>query len=393
MKRRGRPRKHNPAIPGHIDQTRLPAGVYWDDSGAGRWYVFVERDGKPRAGTRVIAQRGATLADLHAIMEAESGAAQRGTVQHVVDRYLASPAFRALSARAQEDYAYFLGQALAYPTAAGPLASLAVDKLTPPVFARLRDKVGASTPSKANVWIRRLKGAFAWGVQDGCCRTNPCAGVQLLREAGKNGMPALETMRAVQLFTHARAALPRNDRGHLPPYLAPFIELAYQCRLRSIEVLTLTDANLLRQGILSNRRKGSRDNITQWTPGLRLAVRLLKRHRNAIWAGRATPITRPLVVSESGDTLTRDGFSVAWQRMMRAAIEAGVITEDQRFTAHGIKHRGLTDSDDKAAAGHKSERMRQLYDHDVPVVAAPRGTSRKAANSRENIRELPPRRS
>ena len=392
MKRRGQPRKHQPSIPRHIDQTRLPAGVYWDKSGSGRWYVFEERNGKPKGGTRVIAQGTATLADLYAIMAEETGAAKVGSIDDVVNRYKASVAFKALSPRAQHDYAYFLGQATAYKLPNGALlGSLLVDKLSPPVFARIRDDVGREHPSKANAWLRRLKGAFAWGIQDGCCKTNPCTGVQQAKEVAKHGMPLLSEMRAVQTFALQRAKIPRNEAGHLAPYLAPFMELAYQLRLRSIEVVTLTEANLMREGILSNRRKGSLDNITRWTPGLRLAVRILKKHRAAIWKGRATPLTRPLVVSESGDTLTRNGFSIAWQRMMRAAIDAGVITEAQRFTAHGIKHRGITDSADKKAGGHKTEQMRARYDHEVPVVDAPRGTSRNGANSRENIRELRPR--
>ena len=393
MKRRGRPRKHNPAIPGHIDQSRLPAGVYWDDSGAGRWYVFAERDGKPRAGTKTIAQRGATLADLHAIMEEQTGAVRRGTVRHVVDRYLASPAFRKLAPRSQKSYAYFLQQAIAFPTAAGPLADLQVDKLSPPVFARIRDKVAEHTPAKANTWLRRLKSAFAWGVQDGCCRTNPVVGVQLAEEVGRDGMPSYRAMRAVQAFARERAALKRSDKGHLPPYLAPFIEIAYQCRLRCIEVLTLTDAHLDDEGIVSNRRKGSLDNVTRWTPGLREAVASLKAYRRTVLARKPSPLAMPLVISEAGDFFTYDGFSVAWQRMMRAALEAGVIGPEDHFTAHGLKHRGITDSLDKSAGGHRSERMRQRYDHELPVVDAPRGTSGEDANCRENIREMPRRRS
>ena len=170
MKRPGRPRKHNPAIPAHIDQTRIPAGVYWDASGNGRWYVFVETDGSKN--TRVVAQRDATLADLFAIMETQDGTAARGTVQYVVDRYLASPAFKKLSPRAQDDYLYIFKQALAFKTQRGALGELVVDRLAPPVFARIRDKVAADTPAKANAWLRRIKRAFAWGVQDGCCRTN-----------------------------------------------------------------------------------------------------------------------------------------------------------------------------------------------------------------------------
>lgn len=389
MKRRGRPRKHNPTIPAHIDQTRLPTGVCWDSSGNGRWYVFVERGGNPRGGTRVIAQRGATLAELFAIMEERNGSTRSGTVRHVVGRYLESQDFKRLADRSRKSYAYFLAQAMEFRTSAGPLGDLMVDRLSPPVFARIRDRVAAETPAKANTWLRRLKGTFAWGIQDGCCKTNPVAGVKLAVEVAKDGMPSIGVMRAVQAFARERAALKRSDRGHLPPYLAPFIEIAYQCRLRCIEVLTLTDGHLDEVGIVSNRRKGSRDNITRWTPGLRDAVATLKDHRRRVLAGKPSPLAQPLLVSEAGDFFTYDGFSVSWQRMMRAAIEAGVIAPEGRFTAHGLKHRGITDSLDKNAGGHRSERMRQRYDHELPVVDAPRGTSDPAANCRENIRELP----
>ncbi|MDR5896344.1 hypothetical protein [Larsenimonas suaedae] len=41
------------------------------------------------------------------------------------------------------------------------------------------------------------------------------------------------------------------------------MELAYLCRLRGIEVITLTDANHLAEGVMTNRCKGSRDNIVR----------------------------------------------------------------------------------------------------------------------------------
>ena len=52
---------------------------------------------------------------------------------------------------------------------------------------------------------------------------------------------------------------------------------------------------------------------------------------------------------------------------------------EQRFTLHGLKHRGVTDTKGsrkrkQKASGHKSEGMVDLYDHEVPVVepAAPK---------------------
>ena len=49
------------------------------------------------------------------------------------------------------------------------------------------------------------------------------------------------------------------------------MESKYLCRLRSIEVLGLTDAHASEQGIYVVRRKGSDDNIVRWSPRLRVA--------------------------------------------------------------------------------------------------------------------------
>ena len=59
---------------------------------------------------------------------------------------------------------------------------------------------------------------------------------------------------------------------------------------------------------------------------------------------------------------------------MLAAVKAGVITEEQRFTLHGLKHRGVTDTEGsrrrkQLASGHRTEAMVMRYDHDVPVVS------------------------
>jgi integrase len=365
-------RKHNPAIPAHIDQARLPKGIYWDASGNGRWYVFEDRDG--RKGTKSVAGPCATLADLHGLMEQRTTGCVRGTIRHVVGKWQESPAWAALSPRARKDYAYALKQAMAYRTRSGaPLGDLYVDRLTPPVFARLRDALSA-TPAKANTWLRRLKGAFAWGVETGHCRTNPCAGVSLLKERKRDGMPVLLDMRAVQAFARDRGQLVPHTAGSLPPWLWAAMELAYQCRLRRIEVLTLTDAHVTDKGVQSNRRKGSRDTLTRNSPALLEALAALQAHRAKAWEGRAVPLKpedRTLIVGEDGEPLTRHGFSSAWQRMMKAAIDGGVIPPGRRFTAHGIKHRGITDSADKRAGGHKTEAMRQRYDHSLPEFDGP----------------------
>lgn len=64
--------------------------------------------------------------------------------------------------------------------------------------------------------------------------------------------------------------------------------------------------------------------------------------------------------SNSGTPLTKSALDTAWRRMIRRAIKDGVIEQGQRFALDGLKHRGITDSEDKASGGHRSEAMRQL---------------------------------
>lgn len=59
----------------------------------------------------------------------------------------------------------------------------------------------------------------------------------------------------------ARGRPARNEPGGCPKYLSIVMELAYLCSLQGIEVVTLTDANELDEGILTTRRKSGRDNI------------------------------------------------------------------------------------------------------------------------------------
>lgn len=89
--------------------------------------------------------------------------------------------------------------------------------------------------------------------------------------------------------------------------------------------------------------------------------------------GQPTPINpeqRRLIVTESAPPLSKSALDSAWQRLIRRAMAEGIIDQESRFALHGLKHRGITDSEDKASGGHVTEAMRQLYDHSVPVVKA-----------------------
>ena len=80
---------------------------------------------------------------------------------------------------------------------------------------------------------------------------------------------------------------------------------------------------------------------------------------------------RYLIVSSQGQVLCKSSLDSAWQRMMKEALESEVITEEERFSLHGLKHLGITRSEDKRSGGHRSEAMRQYYDHALAVFDPP----------------------
>lgn len=385
----GRPRKAPPNLPSHIDYNMVPKGIYWDRSGRGRWYVLDRHPDGRGFKSKTVAQADARLSDLHIIAEQRSGSATRGSIAYVIDLFESSLTFSHLASSTQRHYRDYAAAIKVYPLKNGAkLGDMVIDKLTPGAVRRLVDVIAQGRPAsepgekpvpgyptKANHWLRYLRRVFGWGREHDHTQTNPATGVKQVKEKREHRMPDLEVFRRVQAYAEACGNLGPREKGALPSYLWAAMELAYQARLRGIEVLTLTDAHDLDSGLKTNRRKGSRDNIVRKGEQLARAIRTLQERRQQIWSRRSRPIPlraadRYLFVGEDGEPLTRSGFHTAWQRMMRGAISQGLLSQEQRFALHGLKHRGVTDTkgDKKIASGHKTDSMLHVYDHSLPQV-------------------------
>lgn len=393
---RGRKRKFNPDIPKHIDQAALPAGFYFE---RGRWYVLVEDEatGKPRKLT--VARREALLSELHQLAEQRDGGPARGTLLHAHQEFQRSGRFKGLAKGTRDDYTYHGDLACAYVLKNGrTLGDYAIDRLDPPAMQRLVDRLAEGwdatpepvppRPSTANHVLRYLRRLFAWGILRGLCKTNPARGVEQAKERKQHKMPSRDVFALVHAFALERGALPPHSKGSVPPYMAPAMVIAHGCRLRGVEVHRLTDAHHVEAGIVCDRAKGSLDNVTQWNAELRAAWARLEEVRGRIWQRtRAPTILRPehryLVVNQSGQPLARSSLKTSWQRLMDAAVEAGVITDAERFTMHGLKHRGITDTGGgraakNEAAGHKDAKMTDHYNHELSVVPAAKPVGKNA---------------
>jgi site-specific recombinase XerD len=380
---RGRKRKHNPTIPAHIEQDKLPAGIYWDGSGNGRWYVI---EPNPEGGLKkpTVAGSVARLSDLHSIMEGRAGGDQRGTVGFVMAQFRLSTEYTKLAKTTRDDYDYCEKEIRKVKTRLGfTFDKLVIDRLETPVFQRLNENIargenGEPRPTKANKIQRYLRRTIAWGKRHGHCRSNPAAGVKLAKERKQFKMPERTVYATVVAYAQRCGALKPHTKGSCPPYLWCVMEIAYLCRMRGIEVIQLTDAHATEDGLKVSRVKGSNANVVRWNPRLRAAWNAVLELRAAIVSKRSRPIPiraeqRYVFVNQSGGRLSKSALNQAWQDFMPAAIRANVITIEQRFTLHGLKHRGVTDTQGnkavkKQASGHKTDAAFEVYDHEVPVV-------------------------
>ncbi|WP_303749556.1 site-specific integrase [Stenotrophomonas pigmentata] len=394
----GRKRKPDPTIPRHIDQSKIPTGLYWDGRKGGCWYVFDRKPGE-RPKRKNVATRTATLADLHLIAEARAGKASSKVMRGLAEAFEDSDQFRKLSQNSRDDYSYCKAVVLdfKFPNG-GRFGDLVTKRITRPVVQGLIDSLAAGTerdsagsliptPSKAAHVQRYLRRLFRWGENRGYNDMNPADGVELPTERKRRRLPDKDILQDLIKFARANAG-GRGQEGSVAPYLWAMIVIGYRCRLRPIEVRTLTDANALKEGIQTNRRKGSRDNITEWSPELREAWDYLVARRKAIWEDeKSTKKGRPanrrpvpfraedrhLVVNHVGEPLLKSTFNSAWRRLLDSAVKAEVMSDDHRFGAHDLKRRGITDTpgtrgEKQQASGHKNEAMLDVYDYSVPLV-------------------------
>lgn len=389
---RGRKRGYSAAIPKHIDQASLPKNIYWAD---GRWYILEPHPEGGRPRKRTIAYASARLSELHAIAEVARGGTNPGSLIHIFRAFRNSSEYKTLSKTTREDYVRHGEMACAYVLKDGAkLGELSVDRMSVPVIQRLVETIAMGReatprqpaltprPSTANHILRFLRRLFAWGIRFGHCTKNPAQGVRQAKEVGNFSMPEPEAFEAVLAFVKARAALPLHSKGAVPPYMPAVMLLAYNSRLRGIEVTDLTDADKLDQGVRSARRKGSLDTITAWNDDLRWAWTWLEAYREKRVAAHRRPVSlkageRRLLVTQTGVPLSTSALKSSWQRVILAAIDSGVIPAEARFNLHGLKHRGITDTQGtrahkQDAGGHVTPQMTVRYDHELPVVEPPR---------------------
>ncbi|WP_155942704.1 integrase [Pseudoxanthomonas suwonensis] len=77
-------------------------------------------------------------------------------------------------------------------------------------------------------------------------------------------------------------------------------------------------------------------------------------------------------IADHGAPLLKTSLDSAWQRFVQLAMDAGVISAEERFSLHDLKHKGGTDTAgnraDRQDALGVSDAMMKVYDMSVLVV-------------------------
>ena len=358
-------KKYSAKYPPHINKDLLPKGIEYIAKGLGFFRVaFYDDQGKQRykrlcAGSCTITQ----------IIEAHEAFKQKKsevvTLRYLSAEFQKSPKWVKLSQSTHNDYLQCHDKICNTKIGKFNFGDIPYDLLKPSTILKYYDFRMVESHSRANKELAYIKRMLKWAIPREYIKEN----VAITVESEKLD-PRLHYAedRDYNFFMN----IARESGYWYIPYI---IELAYECRLRSVEVLELTDANEIPEGLSINRRKGSRANITLWSDSLRKTWDAVKARRNEIVKNHSLPLQidpelRPIFISErTGDKISARGLKTAKSRIDNLAKEkaAALGIKFTPFTLHDIKRKSITDTegnraDKMEASGHKSANMMNIYD-------------------------------
>ena len=374
MEKRGAKRKYNPRMPKHINQDSLPRRCYWDDSGNGHWYItYSDKSGvKPKPKRKRIAGQGATLAELHKLVE-QFHDVNRDTFRFIAMQYFDKSNYETLADETKRGYQICFANMCDFQTKADiALADVPISDWTSPLVQRYIDTM-KDKPTKAKHVHSFIRRVFSWGLNRGYCINNPAIGTDLPKRRNKQTLPTQRAYDRLLSYAKHHGTYGQKNKGSCPHYIWAIMEINYLCYLRGVETRNITDEHIKNDVLLAERRKGSGTNKIEFNDRLRAAVNHLLECRGNIWAQRKLQIPfkaseRPVVINTQGERLKASAYHSSWQRFITSCIDQGIITPEERFSMHDLKRKGITDTTEINAGEHLDERMKGVYDKSIRTV-------------------------
>ena len=378
VKSLGRPRKINAKIPAHINQTKLPDGLSYDAI-QNRWrFNYTDSLGK-RHDKRVGSQTSKLAQILNNIERL--GIEKPNTFNWLVNEYLQDARFLDLKPATQKNYLACYTLIKKQSVKQKSVTTLLLKNWSSGLCQQINTQIAKKNgPSMANHCHSFLSLVFTYGKNYNYVTTNHATGVYKAKCRPAQQWVSTEVYSRVLSYAKKRGSTLPKTRGSSPYYIWLMMEISYLCRLRGVETRTLTEDKMLENGLQCDRRKGSKGNITIYNDRLLSVLNSAIVHRDNIWRSNGYPVPiskedRLLIVNNTGQAVSLDSFHSAWQKFINFAINDKIITNDERFSLHDLKRKGISDtagtgSDKKDASGHRSDAMMQVYDKSLLSVPA-----------------------
>lgn len=315
-------------------------------------YVFRPYDPKTKSKGKeiVLCKESDSMSELWARYEQITQTQEDKTIRWAIDTYLASNDFMNLSKLSIRDGRQYGKQIIQTPMLSGAIfGDMPFPAITTGTLQKYLDKRSEAAPVAANKEIGFLSTVYNWHKRRDNVTHNPTTGVKKNKTKPRDRyVTDKEYQAALQLAKSA------------PHYIYPMMEIAYLCRARRVEILSLKKNQVIEEGLLLNRAKGSKTQIIGITPRLKTTLQKCNTAEqiNSVW----------LIHDKRGQKIRDETFKSAWNRLMKKLKEQGY----EGFTFHDLKAKGVSDFDgDKMkASGHKTLSMLNVYDRKLEVVEA-----------------------
>jgi integrase len=257
-----------------------------------------------------------------------------GTLQWVWEHYTEDPAprWKKLTEGTQDDYR------TAWKQIAKTFGRMQAGAITAPMIARYVNIERTDAPRRAVIEKALMSNLFRYGITLGVCTANPTVGVEVPESEPRTEAP--EGAVLAGFLTWLDLQTPQRR------IIGAAAEYASLSGSRKVEFTKLVwsqiddEAGEIRVK-RAKQRGGKRETITdviQMTSRLRsFLVRLHEMHAKRAAAKPNAPETFVVFPTRSGSAYTARGFKTLWQRCVTAAIKAGVLTKENRFTFHDLR--------------------------------------------------------
>tara|TARA_R110000803_G_scaffold36741_2_gene78971 strand:+ start:560 stop:1714 length:1155 start_codon:yes stop_codon:yes gene_type:complete len=374
----GHPRQFNPAIPSHIDQNKIPSGLRYKPNKKSWRYFY--KDTLGNSSSRTIGKERSTLKELELRIE-RLGIEKPNTFNWLVNEYLKDARFLDLKPATQKNYLACYTLIKKQSVKQKSVTTLLLKDWTSGLCQQINTQIARKNgPSMANHVHSFLSLVFTYGKNYDYLKVNPATGVYKAKCRPAQQWVTDAVYNRALSYAKQRGSITPKTKGSSPYYIWVMMEISYLCRLRGVETRTLTEDKMLDNGLQCERRKGSKANITIYNDRLLFALNSSLDRRDQIWKKQNHLIPKRaeeklIIVNNAGEAISLDSFHSAWQKFIAFAIDDKIITNDERFSLHDLKRKGISDtsgtgSDKKDASGHRSDSMMQVYDKSLLSVPA-----------------------